>query len=58
MRLIELSANESTFKRIAFNRTGLTLIVGRHRATKKADLKKTYNGVGKSLIVALVNFCL
>lgn len=53
MRLIELTANQPSFKRVAFNRTGLTLIVGRHRATKKTDLKSTYNGVGKSLIVAL-----
>ncbi len=58
MRLIELTANQPSFKRVAFNRTGLTLIVGRHRATKKTDLKSTYNGVGKSLIVALVNYCL
>jgi len=58
MRLIELSANKSSFKRVKFNRTGITLIVGRHRMAKKTDLKKTYNGVGKSLIVALVNYCL
>ncbi len=58
MRLIALTSNKSSFKTVKFNRTGLTLIVGRHRETKKADLKKTYNGVGKSLIVALVNYCL
>jgi len=58
MRLIALSANQPSFKSIAFNRTGLTLVVGRHRAAKKTDLKKTYNGVGKSLIVALVSYCL
>ena len=58
MRLIALSANRASFKTVKFNRTGLTLVVGRHQAAKKADLKKTYNGVGKSLIVALVNYCL
>lgn len=58
MRLIALTANKATFKQVKFNKTGLTLIVGKHRETKKADLKKTYNGVGKSLIVALINFCL
>ena len=58
MRLIALAANKASFKTVSFNRTGLTLVVGRHRAAKKADLKKTYNGVGKSLIVALINYCL
>jgi uncharacterized protein YydD (DUF2326 family) len=58
MRLITLTSNQRSFKSVNFNRTGLTLVVGRHRASKKTDLKKTYNGVGKSLIVALVNYCL
>ena len=49
MRLIELTANQASFRPIRFNRKGLTLIVGRHREAKKTDLKKTYNGVGKSL---------
>ena len=58
MRLLELSSNKTTFKTVRFNRTGLTLILGKHKTKKKSDLKKTYNGVGKSLIVALVNYCL
>ncbi len=58
MRLIALSANQPSFKTVPFNRTGLTLIIGRHGTAKKTDLKKTYNGVGKSLIIALVNYCL
>jgi uncharacterized protein YydD (DUF2326 family) len=58
MRLIALTANQPSFKAVTFNRTGLTLIVGRHRTAKRTDLKKTYNGVGKSLIVALANYCL
>lgn len=58
MRLIALTANQPSFKSVAFNRSGLTLVVGRHRTARKTDLKKTYNGVGKSLLVALVNYCL
>jgi uncharacterized protein YydD (DUF2326 family) len=58
MRLISLTSNRSSFKPVRFNRQGLTLIVGRHKNAKSSDLKKTYNGVGKSLIVALVNYCL
>lgn len=58
MRLTSLTSNRLSFKPVRFNRQGLTLIVGRHKNAKSADLKKTYNGVGKSLIVALVNYCL
>ncbi len=66
MRLISLTANKPSFKSVLFNATGLTLIVGRHvnvasaQPVKrgKSELAKTYNGVGKSLIVALINYCL
>jgi uncharacterized protein YydD (DUF2326 family) len=58
MRLIALTSNRSSFKPVRFNRQGLTLIVGRHQSGQSRDLKKTYNGVGKSLIVALINYCL
>lgn len=53
MRLIKLSANQSTFKTVTFNPTGLTLIVG-----SRSKKGQTYNGVGKSLIVELLQFCL
>lgn len=58
MRLISLTANEPSFKPVFFNRTGLTLIVGKHGTAKKTDLKKTYNGVGKSLLITLIDYCL
>lgn len=53
MRLIELRANHESFRTIRFNRSGLTLIVGSRSAKGN-----TYNGVGKSLIVELLHFCL
>lgn len=53
MRLIQLSANKESFKTVKFNRTGLTLIVG-----AKSKGGETYNGVGKSLIIELLHFCL
>lgn len=59
MRLIKLSANNPGFKTIEFNRTGLSLIVGRrHNNDYTQNKKETYNSVGKSLSIALVNFCL
>ena len=59
MRLIKLSANNPGFKTIEFNRTGLSLIVGRrHNNDYTKNKKETYNSVGKSLSIALINFCL
>lgn len=51
----------ASFKTVEFNPDGLTLIVGvKTNVTEgkvgKAD--KTYNGVGKSLLIELINFCL
>jgi uncharacterized protein YydD (DUF2326 family) len=53
MRLIKLYSNHGTFKTVNFNPTGLTLIIG-----SKTSQGSTYNGVGKSLIVELLHFCL
>lgn len=61
MRLIRLSCNVSTFKTVEFNPDGLTLIVGVKTGPKSAKVEKsdkTYNGVGKSLLIELINFCL
>lgn len=53
MRLIRLSADKPSFKTVEFNRTGLTIIVG-----AKSKGGGTYNGVGKSLIIEILHFCL
>lgn len=53
MRLTKLYANHQSFREVKFNPTGLTLIVG-----SKSTKGSTYNGVGKSLIVELLHFCL
>lgn len=58
MRLIRLTANKKSFRTIALNSKGLSLIVGKQKDPEKSDLGKTYNGVGKSLSIALVHFCL
>ena len=57
MRLTELSSNKRSFKTVTFNRSGLSLIVGKHSGVTR-ELTSTYNGVGKSLVVALINYCL
>jgi len=59
MRLIKLSANKPDFKTFEFNRTGLSIILGkRHNDDYSQNKKSTYNSVGKSLIITLVHFCL
>jgi uncharacterized protein YydD (DUF2326 family) len=58
MRLLKLSANQDTFQTVEFNPTGLSIIRGRMENRDLIDNKNTYNGVGKSLIIRLIHFCL
>ncbi len=58
MRLIELSANKPSFKTVHFNPTGPSFILAIQKDPESSEKKRTYNGVGKSLIIALVHFCL
>lgn len=55
MKLIELSANQKSFKTIRFNPSGLTLIVGDSSPDR---LEGSSNGVGKTLALKLVHHCL
>lgn len=58
MRLISLSASENSFKSIIFNKSGASFILAKQNNPEQHDNSKTYNGVGKSLLVALIDFCL
>ena len=55
MRLLALSANVSTFRPVTFHRTGLSLVVAEQRSR---DASETYNGVGKTLLLELLHYCL
>ena len=55
MKLIELGSNKASFRTITFNQRGVTLIVGKRSVQ---DGKNTYNGVGKSFALYLIQFCL
>ena len=55
MQLISLEANKPSFNTVKFNPKGLTLIIGKSTST---DKNNTYNGVGKSLLLKIVDFCL
>lgn len=57
MYLKRLSANKTEFHTVNF-KYGLNFIIGRRENPNEKDLKNTYNGVGKSLIIELIHFCL
>ncbi len=57
MKLTKLSANKDSFHTISF-KDGLNLIVGKQANPDDTNKKNTYNGVGKSLIIYLIHFCL
>lgn len=57
MKLISLSANKPSFHTVLF-RDGINIIVGKQVAPPCENDGNTYNGVGKSLSMHLVHFCL
>ncbi len=57
MYLNKLSANMMGFHTIKF-KDGLNFIVGRRENPAMKDLKETYNGLGKSLTIDIIHFCL
>lgn len=57
MKLVRLDCDKSSFHSIHF-KDGLNLVVGRKTNEDDKNTKNTYNGVGKSLIVYLIHFCL
>jgi uncharacterized protein YydD (DUF2326 family) len=57
MQLISLTSNKNSFKPVHFNNEfGLNFIVATQNNAHDKD--STYNGVGKSLVIALIHFCL
>ena len=56
MKLISLTANKSSFHEIIF-KDGLNIIAGK-QSNKNDNDSNTYNGVGKSLVIHLLHFCL
>ncbi len=58
MKLISLTCNQQSFKPIYFNQRGLSFVVGKQKNPNEINQRKTYNGVGKSLSIYLIHFCL
>ena len=57
MKLISLTANKETLHPIYFH-DGINIIVGKQVTPTNKNDGNTYNGVGKSLILHLIHFCL
>lgn len=57
MRLIKLSSNLEKFKTVDF-KYGLNIIIGERTDPDNKDTKDSYNGVGKSLLIEILHFCL
>jgi uncharacterized protein YydD (DUF2326 family) len=58
MQLISVRANKESFHPVFFNKTGLNFIVAKQKNPGSSEDGKTYNGVGKSLLIRIINFCL
>lgn len=57
MKLLSLGANKESFHTVHF-KEGVNIIVGKQAAPRKENSEDTYNGVGKSMILHLIHFCL
>ena len=55
MKIIKLKSDYPGFKTIKFRETGLSFITG---CEQKKSETSTYNGVGKTLSIVLIDFCL
>ena len=58
MQLIKVYSNKPTFRTVEFNPTGASFIIAKQKNPNSKDKGKTYNGVGKSLLVRIIHFCL
>ncbi|GAA4068952.1 DUF2326 domain-containing protein [Amphibacillus indicireducens] len=58
MQLIKVSSNKTSFKTVHFNKSGLNFIVAKQKDAENKEVGRTYNGVGKSLLIKIIHFCL
>jgi len=58
MLLIKVYSNQASFRTVEFNTTGLSFVVAKQKNPGSSEQGKTYNGVGKSLLVRIIHFCL
>ncbi|MCG7850114.1 MAG: DUF2326 domain-containing protein [ANME-2 cluster archaeon] len=57
MLLRKVYSNQASFRTVEFNTTGLSFVVAKQKYPGSNEKGKTYNGVGKSLLVRIIHFC-
>lgn len=58
MRLLKVYSNKASFRVVEFNKTELSFVVAQQKNPESTEKGQTYNGVGKSLLVRIIHFCL
>lgn len=58
MHLIKVYSNMESFRAVVFNEIGLSFIAAKQKDPQSTEKGQTYNGVGKSLLVRIIHFCL
>lgn len=58
MQLLKVYSNKDTFKTVTFQTDSLNIIFGGKKDPKDKSTTKTFNGVGKSLLLSIIDFCL
>lgn len=56
-KLVKLSANKDSFHSVTF-KDGLNVVMGKPQNKLALDKKSTTNGIGKSLLIKIIDFCL
>lgn len=58
MQLKKVYANKQSFRTVEFNESGLNFIIAKQKNLNNIENGKTYNGVGKSLLIRIIHFCM
>lgn len=58
MQLKKVYANKQSFRTVEFNESGLNFIIAKQKNPNNIENGKTYNGVGKSLLIRIIHFCM
>ncbi len=58
MQLVRVYSNHNSFRNVYFNLNKPNFIIAKQKDPGNSEDGKTYNGVGKSLLVRIVHYCL
>jgi len=58
MQLLKVYSNKESFKTITFHKNSLNIVFGGKKDPQDKSTSRTFNGVGKSLLLSIIDFCL